>query len=167
AGVDTLAFAVDDTWWNRSHVWSPSLIETNGRTYMFYTGVDDAGDQRIGYTSTAALDTSNTLWDGARVMVWQAQDTHWALPAPPVYSGFTQFRDPYVMHDPEHPGCLLMYYEANDSVNFKLGREGLTVGVARSDPGSVDTWHDLGYFPNTLRTFTKIGQLEGPHVFSV
>src|SRR5262249_32607283 len=31
--VDTLAFARDTTWWNRLHVWSPSLIEANGRTY--------------------------------------------------------------------------------------------------------------------------------------
>src|SRR5712691_9687899 len=32
--VDTLAFATDTTWWNRHHVWSPSLIEVNGRTFM-------------------------------------------------------------------------------------------------------------------------------------
>jgi hypothetical protein len=38
--------------------------------------------------------------------------------------------------------------------------------VARSDSGSVDTWHDLGYFPKTLRSATGIQQLEGPHVFS-
>jgi hypothetical protein len=164
--VDTLAFAVDPTWWNRRNVWSPSLIEWNGRTYMFYTGVDDQEDQRIGYVSTAVLDTSNTVWDSPRVMVWEAANTHWAVPDPPVYGGQTQFRDCYVTHDPEHPGCLLMYYDAHDSTDAKLNRGGLVVGVARSDPGSVDTWHDLGYFPSTLPSVTNIGQLEGPHIFS-
>jgi hypothetical protein len=165
--VDTLAFAVDTTWWNREHVWSPSLIEANGRTYMFYTGVDEQQDQRIGFASTAVLDTSNTVWDPARVMVWEAGDTHWAVPDPPVYSGQTQFRDAYVMPDPEHAGCLLMYFDAHDSVDFALNQGGLVVGVARSDPGSVERWTDLGYFPSTLRSVTHIGQLEGPHVFSV
>ena len=165
--VDTLAFAVDDTWWNKNHVWSPSLVETNGRTYLFYTGVDATEDQRIGYVSAAVLDTSNTVWDSPRVMVWEAADTKWAVPDPPLYSGQTQFRDAYVMHDPENAGCLLMYFDAHDSVDTKLNRGGLVVGVARSDPGSVDTWHDLGYFPKTLRSVTNVPQLEGPHVFSV
>ena len=163
--VDTLAFAVDTTWWNRHHVWSPNLIEVNGRTYMFYTGVDNQEDQRIGYVSTAVLDTSNTRWDSPRVMVWEAENTGWAVPDPPVYSGQTQFRDCFLMKDPENAGCLLMYFEAHDSLDLALG--GLVVGVARSDPGSVDTWHDLGYFPNTLRSVTNIPQLENPHVFSV
>ena len=165
--VDTLAFAVDTTWWNREHVWSPSLVEANGRTYMFYTGVDEQQDQRIGYASTAVLDTTNTVWDSPRVMVWEAANTHWAVPDPPIYGGQTQFRDSYVMADPEHPGCLLMYFDAHDSVDFALNQGGLVVGVARSDPGRVDVWHDLGYFPSTLRSVTGIGQLEGPHVFSV
>lgn len=164
--VDTLAFAVDETWWNRKHVWSPSLVEANGRTYLFYTGVDDNEDQRIGYVSTAVLDTSNTVWDSPRVMVWEASRTGWAVPDPPVYSGQTQFRDAYVMHDPENPGCLLMYFGAHDSVHANQGLGSLVVGVARSDPHDFDTWHDLGYFPKTLRSVTNVPQLEGPHVFS-
>jgi sucrose-6-phosphate hydrolase SacC (GH32 family) len=165
--VDTLAFAVDTTWWNRKHVWSPSLIEVNGRTYMFYTGVDQQDDQRLGYVSAATLDTSNTAWDSPRVMVWAAESTGWAVPDPPVYNGHTQFRDPYMMRDPDHPGCLLMYFDAHDSLDARLNQGGLVVGVARSDSGSVDTWHDLGYFPSTLRSVTGIPQLEGPHLFSV
>jgi len=165
--VDTLAFAVDTTWWNRRHVWSPSLIETNGRTYMFYTGVDEQDDQRIGYVSTAVLDTSNTLWDSPRVMVWEAESTGWVVPHPALYYGWTQFRDSFMMRDPDHPGCLLMYFEAHDSVDFQLNQSGLVVGVARSDSGSVDVWHDLGYFPSTLKSVTNVGQLENPHLFSV
>jgi hypothetical protein len=100
-------------------------------------------------------------------MVWEAGNTGWAVPDPPVYSGQTQFRDAYLLDDLEHPGCLLMYFEAHDSVDFQLNQGGLCVGVARSDSGSVDHWHDLGYFPNTLKGVTNINQLEGPHLFSV
>ena len=164
--VDTAAFAVDTTWWNANHVWSPSIVLQNGRYYMFYTGVDSHDDQRIGYVSTALLDTTNTVWDSLRVMVWQASDTRWAVPDPWIYSGQTQFRDPYVIHDPDHPDRLLMFYEAHDSVSFKANIGGLTVGVAQSDPGSVDVWHDLGYYPKTLPRVIGIRQLEGPHVFS-
>jgi len=89
------------------------------------------------------------------------------VPDPPVYLGATQFRDCFVTHDPEQAGRLLMYFDAHDSVDAKLNRGGLVVGVARSDPGSVDTWHDLGYFPTTLPSVTNIPQLEGPHLFSV
>ena len=164
--VDTLAFATDTTWWNRRHVWAPSLIEANGRVYMFYTGVDLQNDQRIGYATTSVLDTSNTEWDSTRVMVWEAANTAWAVPDPPVYGGWTQFRDAFVMHDPEHPGCLLMYYGAHDSLDARLNRGAMAVGVARSEPNDFDVWHDLGYFPKTLRSVTGIPQLEGPHVFS-
>lgn len=165
--VDTLAFAVDSTWWNRKHVWSPSLVESGGRTYLFYTGVDEQDDQRIGYASTELLDTSNTVWDPERIMVLQASDTRWAVVDPPLYFGQTQFRDAYVMNDPEHAGCLLMVYGAHDSLDAKLNRGGLMVGVARSDSGRADMWHDLGYFPKTNRSITRVGQLEGPHLFSV
>lgn len=164
--VDTLAFATDTTWWNRQHVWSPSLVESGNRTYLFYTGVDAQEDQRIGYASTAALDTTNTVWDPVRVLALQASDTRWAVVDPPLYFGQTQFRDAYVMRDPEHAGCLLMVYGAHDSLDAKLNRGGLMVGVARSDSGRPDVWHDLGYIPGTNRSITKVGQLEGPHLFS-
>jgi hypothetical protein len=164
--VDTLAFSVDATPWNAQHVWSPSLVHHGSRDYLFYTGVDAASDQRIGYASTALLDTTDTVWDPARVMVLEAERTRWAVPDPWTYGFQTQFRDAYVLDDPEHPGQLLMFYDAHDSLDFKANRGGLAVGVARSDPGTVDTWQDLGYYPSTLPRVTQVGQLEGPHVFS-
>jgi hypothetical protein len=60
-----------------------------------------------------------------------------------------------------------MFYAAHDSVDLKLNRGGLAVGVCRNEPGTVDRWQDLGYYPGSLRTITKIPQLEGPHVFPV
>src|SRR6185369_5164836 len=163
--VDTAAFAVDTTAWNVAHVWAPSLVEHDGKVYLFYAGVDQANDQSIGYASTSLLDTTNTVWDPDRVRVWTANDTRWAIADPPLYSGQTQFRDPFVIHDPDQPGRLLMFYAAHDSVDYKLNGGGLVVGVARSQPGTVNAWEDLGYYSSTLRSVTKIPQLEGPHVF--
>lgn len=165
--VDTTAFSVDTTWWNTLHVWSPSIVRHGSRDYLFYTGVDAQGDQRIGYASTARLDTSNTQWDPARVMVWEARNTRWAVPDPPTYGGATQFRDAFVMKDPDDPARLLMFYEAHDSITFRSNQSGLVCGVARSLPGSVDAWEDLGFYPSTLRRTTQMEQLEGPHVFPV
>ena len=165
--VDTVAFSADTTAWNVRHVWAPSLIEHEGKVYMFYAGVDANNDQSIGYTTTSLLDTTDTVWDPERVQVWRASDTHWAVPDPPLYGFETQFRDPYVIHDPDSTGRLLMFYVAHDSVEAKLNRTGLAIGVARSEPGTVNAWRDLGYYPKTLRSVTNIPQLEGPHVFSV
>jgi len=149
--VDTLAFAVDTTWWCKEHVWSPCFIHRGNRDYLFFTGVDSANDQRIGYASTALLDTTDTVWDPVRKLCLQAEDTHWAVPDPWMYGGATQFRDPYVLPDPDDPGRLLLIYTAVDSIDFKLGRGTLAVGVARSAPGSTDVWEDLGFYPTTLR----------------
>ena len=165
--VDTAAFVVDTTRWNSAHVWAPSLVDYQGKVYMFYAGVDPTGDQSIGYASTSLLDTTNTVWDPVRVRVWTAGDTRWAVKDPPLYGSQTQFRDPFVIPDPDSTGRLLMFYAAHDSVDALLGRGGLAVGVARSRPGTVNGWNDLGYYPSTLRSVTKVAQLEGPHVFPV
>mgnify|MGYP002865280247 FL=1 len=162
--VDTAAFTVDTTSWNRAHVWSPCLIRHDGKDYLFYTGVDAGGDQTIGYATTSQLDTTNTFWDLERVKVWQASNTRWAVPDPSTYNRDTQFRDPFVMDDPDHSGRLLLFYSAHDSIDFRLGHGGLAVGVARSEPGTVRAWKDLGYYPNTLLRKAHIDQLEGPHL---
>ena len=162
--VDTLAFTVDTTAWNEAHVWSPSLLRHGGRDYLFYTGVDRNGDQSIGYVSAPILDTTNTEWDLTRTQVLRASDTHWAVVDPPAYSGQTQFRDAFVMEDPEHPGQVLMFYAAHDSVTAAAGLGGLAVGVARSQPGSLDRWQDLGYYRHTLQRSNNVRQLESPNV---
>lgn len=163
--VDTLAFTIDDTPWNAGHVWSPSIVHLNGKDYLFYTGVDANGDQRIGFASTDMLDTSNTVWDPERVMVLEASQTNWAVPDPATYFGQTQFRDAFVLRDPEDAHRLLMFYSAHDSLDFKNGQGGLVVGLARSAPNDPTQWTDLGYYPSTHKKISKIGQLEGPHVF--
>jgi len=162
--VDTLAFTVDTTAWNEAHVWSPNLLHHNGRDYLFYTGVDRNGDQSIGYVSAPILDTTNTEWDLTRTQVLRASDTRWAVVDPPAYSGQTQFRDPCVLDDPEHPGQVLMFFAAHDSVTAAAGLGGLAVGVARSDLGSLAHWQDLGYYRRTLQRSNNVRQLESPSV---
>jgi hypothetical protein len=65
--------------WDKLHVWAPTIIRQSGTYYMFYTGVDSAGDQRLGYATTALLDTSNTVWTRNRAAVFSADSTLWAL----------------------------------------------------------------------------------------
>src|SRR5204863_4330021 len=146
----TTAFRVDTTAWNALHVWAPSDVAHDDKVYRFYAGVDANEDQSIGYACTSLLDTTNTVWDPGQVQVWRARDTRWAVPDPPVYSSKTQLRDPYVIPDPDSPGRLLMFYAAHDSEDAKLNRGGLAIGVCRNEPGTVDRWQDLGYYPSTL-----------------
>src|SRR2546421_264254 len=87
----------------------PSRRERGDGDYLFFTGVDAANDQRLGYASTALLDTTDTVWDPDRKRVWQAEDTRWAVPDPWMYGGQTQFRGPYVVADPDDPERLLLF----------------------------------------------------------
>jgi len=157
--VDTAAFVVDTTRWNSAHVWAPSLVDYQGKVYMFYAGVDPTGDQSIGYASTSLLDTTDTVWDPARVQVWTARDTRWAVVDPPLYGSQTQFRDPFVIPDPDSTGRLLMFYVAHDSVDALLGRGGLSVGVARSEPGTVGSDHGLAHVRQELFQFGRAEML--------
>jgi len=163
--VDTLAFTTDTTAWNAAHVWSPSLVHHEGRDYLFYTGVDEHEDQSIGFAVTELLDTTNTVWELERVQVLSARDAPWAAVDPWTYSGQTQFRDPFVMPDPDDPARLLMVYAAHDTVDLAAGTGGLVVGLARSEPGQPDVWRDAGYYRSTLPRTTRINQMEGPHLF--
>ena len=77
---------------------------------MFYTGVDSAGNQSIGYRTIATIDSTGNIWSAARTQVLDVNDIGWAYKQTP-----HQFRDPFVMPDPESPGRFLMFYVAQDS----------------------------------------------------
>lgn len=162
--VDLQAFTTDTTPWNTLHVWAPSVIQRGNKYQMFYTGVDALEDQRIGVVATTDLDTTGIQW-GPRTMVWQASSANWIVRDPPLYSGKDQCRDPYVMGDPADPSRLLMFYTANDKPDSATG--GMAIGLARSAPGSTTTWEDRGYYQSTQLANGGVGNLEGPHAFSV
>jgi len=161
--VDTAAFVVDTTRWNSAHVWAPSLVDYQGKVYMFYAGVDPTGDQSIGYASTSLLDTTDTVWDPARVQVWTARDTRWAVVDPPLYGSQTQFRDPFVMADPDSSGHYLMFMVGGSRTRHPR----MVVGVARTAGAVADfrKWYDVGALWNTDSVNTGAAFVESPHAF--
>ncbi len=163
--VDLQAFTTDATPWNSLHVWAPSIIQRGNRYHMFYAGVDAQQDQRIGVVSTAKLDTTNIPWSTQRTMIWQASSADWIVQGSPGFSGQDQCRDPYVMEDPADPSRLLMFYTANDRPDSATSS--LALGLARSFPGSTTNWENKGFYQSTQRLYGGVGQLEGPHAFSV
>jgi hypothetical protein len=150
----------DVTAWDHSHVWAPSVVQFGTKFLMFYTGVALSGDQTIGYATADSIYTTSpsTAWSRRTSPShsppftdnrWVSQNHPW------------QFRDPYVMPDPQNPTSqFLMFYTAKTEVD-----SGYAVGVARSFPNDPTRWTDLSYYPTTNIAHTFIGRLESPHVF--
>lgn len=146
--------------WDHLHVWAPSIVQFGTKFYMFYTGVSESGDQTIGYASTTVIDTIDAPghWVRESAKVLDPIQTAWAAQTHP-----WNFRDPYVMPDPQNATAqLLMFYTAENAID--PGH--YAVGVARSNPNTVTNWLDLGFYPTTDYAHTLIGRLESPHVFA-
>jgi hypothetical protein len=160
--------------WDAHHLWAPTLVQRNGVTWMFYTGVRDSqmsvapGDwiprtQTIGaaYSSDALLEH----WTRVPQPVWQPCASNglpgvpWAVCDPTITRGTADFRDPFVL-PPIGPGQpWLMYYTArvrNDEWNH-------VVGVASSALGPGASWTDVGALWDVY-TPTANSKLESPHV---
>lgn len=154
--VDTLAFPAL-AGWDGERVWAPSIVQFGGLYHMFYTGVDAAGNQRIGFATTSLLDTTNTVWTRSASHAFSASNTNWVSPVTP-----EQFRDPFVMVDPENSNRLLMFYAARNMFDGVHN----AVGVARSDIGNAGFWSDLGYLRSTDSHHSGGAvRVESPHVF--
>ena len=154
---DTAAFTRGGTPWDGLHVWAPSILFRGGRYVMFYTGVDAAHDQRIGYATTAVIDTTDTsdgAWQRRSTPVFGAESAGWTAKAGP-----RQCRDPFVMPNPDGPG-LVMVYTALDSTT-----EAMAVGLARC-PDGLDAWSDAGHFVATDGAHAGVRRLESPHLFA-
>lgn len=154
------ANTADVSAWDHLHVWAPSIVQFGTKFVMFYTGVAENGDQTIGYA------TADSIYTTSPSSSWSRQSTYSHSPSQ-AEGGWVsvnhpwQFRDPYVMADPQNPTSqLLMFYTAKAEAD-----SGYAVGVARSFPSNVSLWDDLGFYPTTdyAHTFTK--RLESPHVF--
>jgi hypothetical protein len=168
-GTDLNAFAVGASGsWDQKHVYAPSVIPHDGKYHMFYTGVDASGNESIGYTTTALLDTTNTSW-GPRTQVLSTAPVFkpdWV--APPGGGFNAALRDPFVMEDLEHPGRLLMYYVAgNRNEQTQQAPNAFfrnAVGVVRSQADINLPWQDLGYFRSTDNRHSGTSNAESPHV---
>lgn len=153
----TLEFPRGTVGWDKLHVWAPTIVQQSGTSYMFYTGVDSAGNQSIGYATTGLIDTSNTMWNRQRVSIFTPDSTNWAYQQRP-----WEFRDPFVMADPDSVGRFLMFYVAS----HRDGTHEFAVGLARNRAGTMARWIDLGFYRSTNQTNSGNGfTVESPHVF--
>ncbi|MBI5711125.1 MAG: hypothetical protein HZC42_12620 [Candidatus Eisenbacteria bacterium] len=155
-GLDTTRFMVR-AGWDGAHIWAPTVLQVGTTSFVFYTGVDAADNQRIGYATTTLIDTTNTSWHREDTWVFSADSTNWAHKETP-----QQFRDPFVMAEPDSAGRFLMFYAALNDSNLPY----YAVGVARNMAGTMDRWTDLGYYRST--DFAHSGgvvRAESPHVF--
>jgi hypothetical protein len=143
---------------DRSHVWAPSIVERDGVYYMFYTGVSDSAGvdssyQRLGLATSVDLVHWNRLdqpiFDFTQVP-WATGDSTNAAP----------FRDPFVMQDPTTSGRWLMAYSTAPASD----PGGMIVGLASSD-GDFAAWQDLQPLWITQRAYTFNDQVESPHLF--
>lgn len=159
--VDTHAFGPrHDGGWDDKKVWAPSIVKVGNLYYMFYTGVDATNDQRIGYATTSLLDTTNTVWERPSSWVYSADSTGWADRDGHILLGQQQFRDPWVMPDPDSVGRYLLFNVGEDKNYIPLGYN--VVGVARNVPGTLAMWRDRGSYRATDYDHTAVTSVESP-----
>ena len=159
--VDSMAFRPSGHGWDKMKCWAPSIQQVGNLTYMFYTGVDSLDSQSIGYATTPMLGTTNISWARSDTAVYKASNTGWAHTG-----GVLQFRDPFVMLDPDvanYPGRYLLFNAGRDK-NFP-GNNYYTIGVARNELGTLNAWRDLGHYAATDHNHLAVpDRLESPLV---
>jgi hypothetical protein len=131
---------------------------------MFYTGVDSLGNQSIGYATTPMLGTTNISWTRKASPSYRAADASWADAIGHQVPGVIQFRDPFVMPDPDvanYPGRYLLLNAGEDAA---LPTH-YTIGVARNVSGTLNSWTNLGRYEATDHNHLAVsGSLESPLV---
>ena len=147
--------------WDNDHVWAPHVVEQDGIYYMWYVGVTRepfawSWYQRIG----VATSTDLMNWTRYDQPVYGGSQVPWAFADSSQFDG-AQFRDPFVMPDPDHPGQWLMYYVTEPAA----ARGQLLVGIARNS-GGLTPWHDVLGGPVWSTDAAHFwGWVESPNVF--
>ena len=141
--------------WDGKHVWAPTIIKKPGDItyYMLYTGVDSNDVQRIG----VATSTDLNVWNQDATASYQSSNVNWAL------TGTPEFRDPFVMADPDSAGRYLLYF-----VTKTQARRRLVAGVARTDPfdpANLRLWKFPQPLWNTDSLTSGAAFIESPHAF--
>ncbi len=145
--IDTAAIKTRPGRFDSRHVWAPSIVKHGLTYYMFYTGVDDAGKQRLGLATSTDLATwvqGDSVYDATRAGSWVDQSTN-------------DFRDPFVMEDPDNPGAWLLYFGAGSAE--RPGR--MAIGVAQS-AGGLTQWQTSRPIRATYQPYARV---ESPNVF--
>ena len=153
---DTAAIARRPGHFDSRHVWAPHIIRRGVTYYMFYTGVDDLNDQRMGLATSTDLfhwtQAENPIFDFTELpLLFQ--------PKAPAFSLEAQFRDPFVMENPSVPGEWLMYFVSVPS----NAPTTLEVGVASTTSSDFTGWVNAKPFPSTQVSGGQ--RAESPHVF--
>ena len=186
---DTCAVhARDGRIWDNLHVWAPCIIRKprDITYYMFYTGVQldtispppnlkTSQIQRVGVATSIDLihwaqDAAPVFWN--KKVSWTYQDsTHNVIDigGGEFYSDAWQFRDPFVMRDPDNDGRYLLYFATIDSCALIAGSSGCSsqylVGVPRtpaSDPGNPRKWENVGPLLRTSQSHMAADRIESP-----
>jgi hypothetical protein len=150
--------------WDNLHIWAPSIVDNNGTFYMFYTGVTKVPFSYTWYQRTgvaSSTDPNLALWSRDDAPLYSGSQSGWVYSDSSQFSG-CQFRDPFVMKDPAHPGQWLHYYCATP-LNATATNM-LIVGTARSTTPS-GPWPAPWPMLNTDGTAAGLGFCESPHVF--
>ncbi len=163
--VDTMAFRPSGQGWDAKRVWAPSIQQVGDLFYMFYTGVDAAGNQSIGYATTPSLGRANITWTRNSEPAYTSFDTDWADPVGSEVPGVRAFRDPFVMPDPVFSGHYLLFNAGEDDSLSTTADPAYAIGVARNAPGTLSEWRNLGkYYATDQNSLPVPGALESPLV---
>ncbi len=146
--------------WDNLHIWAPFVIAQGDTFYMFYTGVTKVpypyyAYQRIGLATSTDL----VSWTRYDEPIFDGNRVPWAMADSTQYAG-CQFRDPFVMVDPDSPGRWLMYFAAIP----RAATSQQIAGIGFNDTGS-SPWQDLKPLWNTDAAHYQ-GFIESPTVMS-
>ncbi len=153
--------------WDNLHIWAPTIVQKDLQFKLFYTAVHLDGDgnriQKIGLATADATLPYDSLktWTPRDSSVFSCYQVPWANKNTRVYDG-QQFRDPFVMPDPDSVGRYLMYFVTI----HKDETEQMVVGLARS-AGDLTAWRSYGPMHGTEHQYTGTTNkhVESPHLF--
>jgi len=164
--MDSVLLARTDKWDNL-HIWAPTIVQKDLQFKLFYTGVHrDANGNQIQMTGLATADAtlphdSLKTWTRRDSAVFYCRMVPWANKNTSDYQG-RQFRDPFVIADPDSVGRYLMYY-----VTIHKSETGkMVVGLARSS-GDLSAWRNYGPLHSTEQQHTGSTNniVESPNLF--
>lgn len=153
--------------WDNAHIWAPTIVQKDLQFKLFYTGVhrDGSGNQ-IQMTGLATADAtlpndSLKTWTRGDSAVFYCRMVPWANKNTSDDQG-QQFRDPFVIADPDSNGRFLMYYvtiHKNETAK-------MVVGLARSS-GDLSVWRNYGPMHGTEQQYTGStnNNVESPNLF--
>lgn len=145
--------------WDNFQIWAPQILQVDTTYYLFYTGLTHAPPtydhfQRIGLATSTDL----VNWTRFDQPVFECGQVPWSN-CFPGQGGGGDFRDPFVMADPDSAGHWLMFYTTRPHAapgNF-------VIGFARSR-GDLATWKDGGPLWNTNAPHSGSAIVETPDV---